>query len=172
MIFDEVKMANTAFGFSQCSLERNKYGTCCDNTTLISYYKLEDEIMRNNTQLGMIAANQLADRIKNNINLLAETKTFLMNQVKIMNITNVDCWQFVRKVRASSICFTCSGRSENFFANKTKVLVDSQTCIAGVQSCVGFHQRYVFIKKLFAFVAEIFSMVTSENPDVSEFTIL
>lgn len=77
--------------------------------------------------------------IKNPIDPAVEVKK-LVNQFRIGDHMSVfkedtkECWNYVADLRASAVCYTCSGRRQEFFL-KGKALMDQNTCQSVIQKC-------------------------------------
>jgi hypothetical protein len=50
------------------------------------------------------------------------------------------CWTNTEKIRGSSLCSICSGRSNVFFNSNGKFNVDLNTCKASIDSCGNFYK--------------------------------
>lgn len=146
---------------SKCGEEWNEHGTCCDIETLVQYAKedganiqaavKETHGLMTDINAHMAEIHNLVKEIKSSGTALKSRSAEALFQevaghlevvvAELPKYTTPEefghdekCWADVAKMRANSLCSTCSGRSQVFFA-LGKALINTKTCDSVLSSC-------------------------------------
>ena len=177
----------TDFTKSTCNGEWKEHGVCCDESSAVKYATADAQAIRSSLSKFISSMKKLAPlyfefmkqapKIKNLVS--AAYRSFIdvvvLNQVPNLTeiLTDIQksdlvkkslerCWEKMIKVRSSSVCSTCSGRSSVFFKGE-KGLVKDSDCVSILDHCTDSFQTtfdlFVDVKflmsKLSAFASSI-----------------
>ncbi len=147
--------------FQKCGEEWNLHGTCCEIDSLVQYAKedgakiqaavkethslmleinskvgqlqnLVQDIKSSGTSLNSAVANSLFQEVAGHLDEVAKELPKHTTAEEFQN--DQKCWDDVAKMRANSLCSTCSGRGQVFFA-LGKALINTKTCDRVLQNC-------------------------------------
>lgn len=163
---------------TQCIGEWDKNGSCCKADSAAIFAKKDQNCLKMATSATAIAMQNL----NNYFNMIwPELKVWmdksplpsrhtilnnlfgLMKSVGVINIAaHEKCWLTeLGKLRASSLCSTCSGKSLRFF-QKDKALVSMATCSAMLNNCFpSISQIVTFIRTAEELYARVKDLATS-----------
>ena len=163
---------------SHCPGEWSVHGSCCSVSSLLEYAvadKQKIEIAKQkvfhfmavhfhdlniNFKLARELESFAAQTDLEDWRMLVQTLNLPIFQAlaeQAMNISSRQsfyssynrCYSLLAKLRANSLCSTCSGASQRFFLNKTKALISEKVCLAIMQSCSSsFRLTVVFLDKI------------------------
>lgn len=144
------------FDVDKCHPEWTTFGTFCDYESL-KRMVLSDQsnimsetsqtvsiVQKLETQLQLLAATY--QRVKKNphvyesIDGSTRSKFDALLSIQPLGKTPVkqkfeECWREMARLRSSSVCQICSGRSKSFFKNGNPSIVSSETCFTTMNIC-------------------------------------
>lgn len=148
-----------------CVPEWNKFGTCCDSSSLVAMQKSENNAIKTDSdylsqylltmtkftlQMQTICLNPLAAKYypviaRMTLNQKREVSFHIIHIFIRLVAQNpsrqaTTCWTNTQKIRGSSLCSICSGRSNVFFNSNGKLNVDLNTCKTSIDSCGNFYK--------------------------------
>lgn len=150
----------SAYEQGTCGGEWKTFGTCCKLGNLTDYAIRDGQKIRRSIDIAITNGKsiaqiymKLANLGKNVVQMTSGSSKKLIEYVHssegesmIMLMKNIlekpdflksqteKCWNKMIKVRSSSLCFTCSGRSESFFDGE-KALISQESCNSILNEC-------------------------------------
>lgn len=133
-----------------CTSELEPYGTCCDTDSLYSYHLSDTKKLATVAKAFAHGYLRLRTLLRSN-GPIFESYSKRINQkldpliVKLTTDVRDDkdrlahdiykCWYFkLKETRSSSLCYTCSGRSSDFFIDD-KAVITSSSCADVLSAC-------------------------------------
>ena len=127
--------------FKYCEDEWNRFGSCCHNIDLVDFFTLESRLLHVNRKYLTKAVGAIAT-------ISGDQQTFLD-----FDSHSRQCWHYMKKVRGSALCSTCSGRSQEFF-DGDRILISPRTCEKALPMCEDF---FLLISKVSKIIPGILS---------------
>ena len=155
---------------SHCQYEWSRYGTCCDQQSLVSYAEHDSKLIKESVDTF---ENKLSAIAKSFSDLIDASKEIIRKNIKLEPVANVlintifdeetnklrdfvtnffetekemslfSCWKQMARIRSNSLCSVCSGRSEVFFAQNDKAMFLSMDCQPMIDSCLTSFDDFV-----------------------------
>lgn len=163
--------------FGHCQSEWNQHGSCCNEDLLVDFGNMDSNLIENNKKKLSDLVHQLLELAKRteieleSISLTTDGESY-KEQLKDLisqpyftsfNQSSDKCWNHFKQIRGSSLCATCSGRSQEFFS-KNKILVAPEDCKSTVELCENFFIELRQIEnKLKIFVEPIQNFVQGKD---------
>ena len=144
-IFDKVdRMLDEPF--PHCSSEWNAHGTCCEGEDLVSFAQFEIEVIQHNAGRLKADLSGLMTLVEQTVDMPVESRQYGQQILAGYGAASDKCWNYISKVRGSSLCSVCSGRSEVFFTpKKDKIYIDPPTCQQAIENCESFFSSLSWI---------------------------
>lgn len=164
-----------------CVPEWNTFGTCCDSSSLVAMQNTENIAIKTDSdylsqyvstmteftgRMQAIFLSSLANKYYPEIaKLTSDQRRQVWNNVLGIYVRLVDespstlattCWTNTQKIRGSSLCSICSGRSNVFFNSNGKFNVDLNTCKASIDSCGNFYKS---VKSILIILEELLPQI-------------
>ncbi len=177
----------TGFTKSTCEGLWKAHGVCCEESSAITYAKSDAQAIRSSVDRFISSMKKLAPlyfefmkkapKIKKMVSPAYQAFIEVVEKNQAPNLTKilteiqksdkvkkslVQCWDKMIKVRSSSVCSTCSGKSSVYFKGD-KGLVKDSDCVSILDHCTDSFQMtfdlFIDVKflmtKLSAFAASI-----------------
>ena len=112
-----------------CKGEWSTYGTCCDPVDLKKFYELEAKLIDINKDKLTAAVASIRKKVDFVIKMTKDKslKRYSDEVFPKFKHNSNKCWDYMKKMRGTAMCSTCSGRSEVYFSNG-KILISPKTC--------------------------------------------
>ena len=130
--------------FAHCQDEWDLHGSCCNQDDLLMAYRADDALISETVKHFDSLYDSLNESVTGGLEqpLDEQDKAALRGIQALIQTTNFSnitdtCWDFMKNVRGSALCSTCSGRSQLYFS-EDKILVSPRTCQKAADSCEAF----------------------------------
>ena len=176
------------FPANSCSPEWSKYGTCCELSSLVAYALSDVRTVKHNLAVltdTLFQLPPLFERLrrsilrrsgqkdaKSKVNKLFSSPEALVFAKNVASLQatgrwkkdSEQCWNLMTKIRTSSVCSVCSGRSQLFFEG-ARMLIPEKTCSLIVENCYSFFAETLRLTKTaFSLITEVGSILDAAGP--------
>lgn len=110
-IFEQVQSGP----FQSCRSEWNVHGSCCKASDLIRMNEFETEVINSNNKKLIEVVKLFRKLILVRKGFNHEEKVKAKTIYVEFKVATEKCWSYMKKLRSSSFCSICSGRSEIYF---------------------------------------------------------
>lgn len=146
--------ARNSSNSTTCKAEWEPYGTCCNREQLIEAYLKDSKAIDDHAaELKVVWAKLIHLYELSKVHIPFNETDFLTEKEHFSLVfthhtysevvgTSIDrCWNHLKKLRGTSLCSICSGRSQNYFCRE-KSLIDLATCQDSINHCEDFFRRF------------------------------
>lgn len=130
--------------FEHCKSEWDPNGSCCDQDQLVIYSMADSLLIEEYSKHFQSFSNYIVKAVTSAFKVttpITQTPDFqallARSKASTFDKDTDECWNFMKSLRGSSLCSTCSGRAENFF-KKGKILISPETCKTAIDKCEKF----------------------------------